>query len=78
MCIRDSSWAVPEIFRRIQKKGNIDDKEMFRTLNMGIGMVLVLTKKDIDRAIAALKKSGVNAHVIGKVIKGDRGVIIKA
>jgi len=76
--IYKDSWAVPEIFRRIQKKGNIDDKEMFRTLNMGIGMVLVLTKKDIDRAIAALKKSGVNAHVIGKVIKGDRGVIIKA
>ena len=71
------SWRVPEIFSIIQRKGNIDYKEMYRTLNMGIGMVLVLSRKDIDMAKYILLRSGIRARVIGRVIKGNREVTIR-
>ncbi|MDD5428444.1 MAG: phosphoribosylformylglycinamidine cyclo-ligase [Candidatus Omnitrophica bacterium] len=75
--INKNSWRVPEIFSEIKKAGNVDDKEMYRTLNMGIGMVAVLSKRDADKAINILCAGGVGAHVIGKVIKGRREVTIK-
>jgi len=76
--IYKSLWQVPEIFTLIKKRGNIDEREMYRTLNMGIGMVLVLSRKDADTARDILKKNGAKAHIIGKVIKGSREVIIKS
>jgi phosphoribosylformylglycinamidine cyclo-ligase len=68
--IEKDSWDVPWIFKLIRKKGNIDDREMYRTLNMGIGMVLVLSKKDVDRAQGVLRRCGVRSYVIGKVVRG--------
>jgi len=70
------SWHVPHIFSLIQKKGNIEDHEMYRTFNMGVGMVVVVAKRDADRSIRVLKKSGVRAHAIGRVVKGNREVAI--
>ncbi len=75
--IYKNSWKVPDIFLRIKKRGNVDDKEMYRTLNMGIGMVIVLEKQDVDKTISILAEHGVKAHVIGRVVKGDKIVIIK-
>jgi phosphoribosylformylglycinamidine cyclo-ligase len=75
--IYKGSWRVPEIFRIIQKKGNIDDKEMYRALNMGIGMVLVVDKKDVDRSREVLARNCVKSHVIGRVVKGKRDVTVK-
>ncbi|MFA6142858.1 MAG: phosphoribosylformylglycinamidine cyclo-ligase [Candidatus Omnitrophota bacterium] len=74
--IYKDSWQVPWIFKLIQKKGAIDDKEIYRTLNMGIGMVVVLSKADVDKSIEILGKSGVKSHVIGKVVKGNKAVKI--
>ena len=75
--IYKNSWRVPEIFLEIKKAGNVDDKEMYRTLNMGIGMVAVLAKRDADKAIDVLRKNGVEAHIIGTVVKGNKEVTIK-
>jgi len=75
--IYKDSWTVPEIFLRIQKKGNIGDREIYRTLNMGIGMVVVLAKGDADRAISTLAGFRVGSHVIGRVVKGNKEVVIK-
>ncbi|MDD5681121.1 MAG: phosphoribosylformylglycinamidine cyclo-ligase [Candidatus Omnitrophica bacterium] len=75
--IYKDSWRVPRIFLLVQEKGNIDCKEMYRTFNMGIGMVLVLGKKDADRTKNILLDSGVKSHVIGKVVKGKREVVIR-
>jgi len=75
--IYKNSWRVPEIFSRIQRSGNVDDKEMHRTLNMGIGMVIVLSPVNVDKALSSLKTCGLGAHVIGRVVKGNREVIIK-
>ena len=75
--IYKGSWRVPEIFRIIQKRGNVDTKEMYRTLNMGIGMVLVVDRKNVERTKDILLKNGVRSYVIGKVIEGNKEVIIR-
>ena len=75
--IYKSSWKVPRIFSLIREKAKLSDREMYRTLNMGVGMVLVLAKRDVDEVKSILLKFGVRAHVIGKVVKGNREVIIK-
>ncbi len=69
--IRQGSWPVPPIFRLISEKGGIRDAEMFRTLNMGIGMVLVVSPGDADRTVALFGKLGQKAWVIGNVEKGS-------
>lgn len=70
------SWKVPAIFLLVQKRGNIEDREMYRTLNMGIGMVVVVSKSDVDKSIRILKQNGVRSNVIGRVVKGNKEVII--
>jgi phosphoribosylformylglycinamidine cyclo-ligase len=75
--IYEGSWSVPEIFSLIQRRGKIDDKEIYRTLNMGIGMVMVLSPGQVDKAALALSVSGVNPHIIGRVVKGSGEVVIR-
>ena len=70
------SWRVPPIFSLIQKRGNVDDREIYRTLNMGIGMVLAVAKRDAKRVVRILGDHGVKSHVIGRVVKGSREVTI--
>jgi len=70
------SWRVPAIFSLIQKKGNVDDREIYRTLNMGIGMALAVTKRDADETIRILGDNGVKSYVIGRVVKGNKEVNI--
>ncbi|MBU2257795.1 MAG: phosphoribosylformylglycinamidine cyclo-ligase [Candidatus Omnitrophica bacterium] len=74
--IDKKSWRVPELFRLIQKKGGIADKEMYHTLNMGIGMVLIVSPKAAVSVITQLKKSGIKSWVIGQAVKGKKKVEI--
>ena len=67
--VQRGSWVMPQIFETIQRVGNVAEAEMFRTFNMGIGMVLVTPAKDVQKVRALLKKQGVQNFVIGKVIK---------
>lgn len=69
-------WRVPEIFKLIQRRAKISDKEMFRTFNMGIGMALVVDKKDVKRTHAVIKSHGLKSRIIGEVIKGKGKVVI--
>lgn len=72
--INKGSWSVPKIFKLIQNKGHIEDREMFHTFNMGIGMVLIVSpdaaKEIIDR-LAGLK---LKSWVIGEVVRGKKQV----
>jgi phosphoribosylformylglycinamidine cyclo-ligase len=70
------SWRPQRIFSVIQKKGGIEDREMYRTFNMGIGMVAVVGKKEADKAVRVLGANGVKSQVIGRVIRGSREVVI--
>jgi len=74
--IYKESWAVPKIFRLIQNKGNISDKEMYHTLNMGVGMVLIVEPGASKAIIAKLNQFKVKSRVIGKVVKGKKEVEI--
>ena len=70
-------WPVPSIFQLLQKKGNIDIFEMFKTFNMGIGMALVLKRQDVIKAKKYLeKKFKLKSWIIGEVIHGREKVEI--
>ena len=72
--IRKDSYPVPPIFRLMQKKGNLSEKMMYNTYNMGLGMVLAVDPADADRTIAAIGASGEKAYEIGHAAAGDKGV----
>lgn len=72
--INKSILRIPPIFSLIQKAGDIPERDMFNTFNMGVGMVLVVDKEDMVKAVAALDAAGETPRVIGEVVPGDRGV----
>jgi phosphoribosylformylglycinamidine cyclo-ligase len=74
--IKKDSWPVPWIFSYIRKKANADDKTMYRTFNMGIGMVLVLSGRDAAKAGDILRQHGFRSYAIGRVVKGNKEVTI--
>ena len=74
--IYKNSWVVPEMFRLIQDKGNIPDKEMYHTLNMGVGMVLIAEPRVAKQIISRLSKFNLKSWVIGEVVKGKKQVEI--
>lgn len=74
--IKKGSWHIPPIFRKIQKKGTIAEKEMFRTFNMGIGMVLVSSTRSAEKAVTLFEELGQKAWVIGEIVEGKREVEI--
>lgn len=65
--IQQGSWKRPEIFNWLQTKGNIEDKEMYRVFNNGIGMAVVVAKEDAEKAVAAFNEAGESASVIGYI-----------
>jgi phosphoribosylformylglycinamidine cyclo-ligase len=69
-------WDVPGIFREIQKRAQINDREMYRTFNMGIGMALVVDKKDVEKSHDIIKSFGLRSWRIGEIVKGKGRVII--
>jgi phosphoribosylformylglycinamidine cyclo-ligase len=74
--IRRGSWEIPPIFRLIQRGGAVSDEEMFRTFNMGIGMVVVVAPEDLHEAEHSLERRGETTHVIGSVASGS-GVVFE-
>lgn len=74
--IEKNSYPVPAIFELMQKKGNLEEKMMYNTYNMGLGMVLALDPADVDKAIAAIEAAGEKAYVAGRVEAGEKGVAI--
>ena len=68
--IEKDSWEIPNVFKYIEEKGNVETKEMFTTFNMGIGLILVIKENDFDIVKNELK----DVKKIGKVVKGNFGV----
>lgn len=68
MAIDKKSWPVPSIFRMIQQKGNVEEKEMYSVFNMGIGMIIVIQAAYIKRALSILDRYG-KSFLIGEVVK---------
>ena len=74
--IHKSDVRVLPIFDLIAKKGNISEHDMFNTFNMGVGMSIVVSEKDVDESLAILKASGEESYVIGKIIRSDEKVVL--
>ncbi len=64
MKINKDSYEVPEIFKYLQEKGNIDEAEMYNIFNMGVGMALVVNKEDVEKTLSLLD----DAFVLGEVV----------
>lgn len=74
--IQEGSWEILPVFRFLEEKGNIPHREMFNIFNMGIGMVIVLPESEAQKAITILQSHGEKASVIGRIVKGDKNVLI--
>jgi phosphoribosylformylglycinamidine cyclo-ligase len=73
--IEMGSWQIPPIFEHLQQLGNVPQEEMFRTFNMGLGMLLVVPSKKFKKAQTVLERAGEKAFTIGRIVKGDRKVM---
>ncbi len=74
--VQEGSWPILKIFSFLEKQGKIDHREMFNIYNMGIGMVLAIDEKDVQKAQAILSKANRKSYVIGKVTNKP-GVVIE-
>ena len=68
---------IPGIFKLLMKEGNIPERDMFNTYNMGTGMTVVVPKEDAARAVEIIEAAGEHAKVIGEIVKSSDGVIIE-
>ncbi len=74
--IEKSAVKVLPIFDLIAKTGNIPERDMYNTYNMGVGMSIVVSKENVEKALEILKANGEDAYVIGEIVKSDDGVIL--
>ena len=72
--VKKDSYPVLPIFKLLAKKGDIEEKMMYNTFNMGLGMVLAIEPKDVDATIKALQSAGEKAYVVGQTVAGEKGV----
>ncbi len=74
--IERSAVRVLPIFDLIAKTGNIPERDMFNTFNMGVGMSVVVPKDQADRALAILKEQGGDAYILGEIVQGEEKVVL--
>ncbi len=74
--IEKGSYEVPPIFKMMAKEGSVEEKMMYNTYNMGIGMVLAVAPEDADKAMGAIAAAGEIAYVIGEIENGEKGVTL--
>ena len=74
--IEKASIRTPVLFDLIAEAGNVPERDMFNTFNMGVGMCMIVDRDDADTALSVLKEQGEDAYVIGEVVEGSEGVIL--
>lgn len=72
--VKKDSYEIPAIFKLLQKQGEIEEKMMYNTYNMGIGMVVAVDPADVDKAMEAMKAAGETPYIIGNIEAGEKGV----
>ena len=78
LCARIEKAAIrtPAIFSLIQRLGKIDERDMFNTFNMGVGMSLVVSPETLDQALITLRENGEAPYVIGEITSGDEKIVL--
>ncbi len=74
--IKKDDVQVLPIFSLLQQTGNIPERDMFNTFNMGVGMSIVVSKDEAETAVEVLKAAGEDAYILGEIVKSDEGVIL--
>ena len=74
--IRKDSYEVPAIFRLLQEKGGLEEKMMYNTYNMGIGMVLAVEESQAEQVMEAVRRAGESPYRIGYAESGEKGVVL--
>ena len=74
--IEKNSYPIPPIFTLMAKEGNVEEKMMYNTYNMGLGMVLAVAPEDVDKTMEAIKSAGDKPYVVGKIENGEKGVTL--
>ncbi len=72
--IQKQSYPVLPIFKLLQEKGNIAEEMMYNTYNMGLGMIVAVSKEEAEKTVEILKNAGENAYIVGEVVEGEKGV----
>ena len=72
--IEKDSYEVPAIFKLMAKKGNVSERMMYNTYNMGLGMIVAVDPADVDKTIEAMRSAGDTPYVVGKIVDGEKGV----
>ncbi len=75
--IEKAAAPVPAVFDVISKAGNIPERDMYNTFNMGVGLVVAVAKGDADKALAVLAEAGEKAYIIGQASAGEKGITLK-
>ena len=74
--IKKDSYEVPAIFKMMQKKGDIDEKVMYNTFNMGLGMIVAVDPADVEKTMEAMKSAGDVPYIVGTIEAGEKGVTL--
>ena len=72
-----AAWEIPTIFKLLQKWGNVPSAEMFRTFNMGIGLVMIIPENEADLVAGALRDSGQKVLAIGQLVSGEKRTVLE-
>ena len=75
--ISRKALRIPPIFGIIATAGDVPDRDMFNTFNMGVGMMVIIGSSEADKSLDILKQNGIDAYIIGEIAEGEREVIIK-
>ena len=76
MKIEKAAVRIPAIFRLLAETGNVPERDLYNTFNMGVGMSIVVAREDADRALAVLRAAGEDAYVLGELTASGEGVIL--
>ena len=74
--IRKDSYPVSPIFKLLAEKGQIEERMMYNTFNMGLGMVVAVDEADVDKTMASIKAAGDQPYVVGTIENGEKGVTL--
>ena len=74
--IDKNSYEVPPIFKLIAERGNIPERDMYNTFNMGIGMSVIVPENEVEKSLEILRQAGEEAYLIGEIIEGNKEIII--
>jgi phosphoribosylformylglycinamidine cyclo-ligase len=74
--IKRGSWPVLPVFELLQRLGNIEEHEMYRTFNMGVGMVVICAESDAPTIKSHIEVTGESCYDIGRIVAGDQRVIL--